>query len=143
MQPSLSSPSNLSREEIALIEVGHTTVSPSLARACVVAFVAMIMSAPLIEVVLAGRITGDASRTPWSILAARPRDVATGVWARPGEGAWARIMAANRTALANLTSFESSQLASRWLCGSTFLLWGIRCFLLLCFSRDCCQFSGC
>ena len=108
MQPSVSSPSNLSREEIALIEVGHTTVSPSLARACVVAFVAMIMSAPLIEVVLAGRITGDASRTPWSILAALPRDVATGLWALPGEGAWARIIAANRTTLANLTSFESS-----------------------------------
>lgn len=108
MQPPVNPPSNLSREEVALIEVGHTTMSPSLARTCVVAFVAMIMSAPLIEVVLAGRTVGDASRTPWSILAALPRDVATGLWALPDEGAWARIIAANRTALANLTSFESS-----------------------------------
>lgn len=108
IQPSVSSPSNLSREEIALIELGHTTVSPTLARACVVAFVAMIMSAPLIEVVLAGRMTGDAFRTPWSILAALPRDVAIGLRALPGEGAWARIVAANRAALADLTLFESS-----------------------------------
>jgi alginate O-acetyltransferase complex protein AlgJ len=108
LRPHIASPppAMRSREEIARIEVGHTAISTGLARAVVTAFLITLASASLAEIVSGGRIAGE-SVTPWSVLTAVPRDVAAHLSTLTAAGAWAGIVAANRVALAALTSFES------------------------------------
>jgi alginate O-acetyltransferase complex protein AlgJ len=108
MQPHVASPtpSMRSREEIARIEVGHTTISTGLARAVVAAFLVTLVSASLIEALSNVRFTGE-SPTPWSLLRALPREVATQLSTLPASGVWGSVVAANRVALAHLTSFEN------------------------------------
>jgi len=61
----------LSREEIAQIEVGHTTVQPAVARALVMVFLILIAIPALADTIVNGwRQTGDASG--WSALAGLP-----------------------------------------------------------------------
>lgn len=111
-EPHVDSAAILSREELAQLEAGHTTVSPTVSRFLVVTFVAAIVSAPLAECALAGRRnTHDGSATAWSILAALPREVVTRLSEVRPTGAgdtWTRIVTTNRAVLAGLTSFENA-----------------------------------
>jgi hypothetical protein len=54
--------SPLDREQIAHVEVGHTNISASLARALVIGFVAVIAVLPLIEVTHAITVNGGPFR---------------------------------------------------------------------------------
>jgi hypothetical protein len=122
------------REEIAKIEIGHTTVSPAIARALTGFFLACIVIVPLIEIVVP-RLGGDAAvQTVWSKLTAIPGEMSAAVQseiARGHSSLWKRALAANRAALSGLLAFENAledesvlgrtlrppaqQLLSRWL----------------------------
>jgi alginate O-acetyltransferase complex protein AlgJ len=103
--PASPLPALRSREEVARIEVGHTAVSTGLARSIVAAFLVTLASTPFVEFVSGGR-TEDEPATPWSVLRSVPREVAARLSSLRAEGAWTGVVAANRAALAGLTSFE-------------------------------------
>lgn len=94
---------NLTREEIAHIEVGHTDVTPGVARALVIAFLTIACAVPLFEMLTIA--SGDLqARTPWQRLAAIPSD-ATAVTA---DTAWRQIVGTNRVVLSGLHEFEDA-----------------------------------
>jgi alginate O-acetyltransferase complex protein AlgJ len=97
--------SMLSREEIAQIEVGHTTVRPRTARSLVIVFLVLITIPALTDAIVNGwRRTGDASA--WSTLAMLPQR-ARAAFAEPsGAGLRQRVVAANRVVLEGLHNFE-------------------------------------
>jgi hypothetical protein len=102
-------PGGPTREEIAKIEIGQTTVSPTLARALTGFFLACIVIVPLIEIVVP-RVTGDV-QTVWSRLAALPGEMSAAVQAEVSRGntsLWKRALAANRAALSGLLGFENA-----------------------------------
>jgi SGNH hydrolase-like domain, acetyltransferase AlgX len=95
----------LTREEQALREVGHTTVSPLVARALTGAFLLLACAVPVFELT---RVSlGDAeARAPWSRLGQIPADVrASGA---ESAGAWGRTVSANRAVLAGFHEFEDA-----------------------------------
>jgi hypothetical protein len=97
--------SMLSREEIAQIEVGHTTVRPGTARSLVIVFLVLITIPALTDAIANGwRRTGDASA--WSTLAMLPQRARAGFAERSGAGVRQRIVAANRVVLEGLHNFE-------------------------------------
>ena len=98
----------LSREEIAQIEVGHTTVSRGTARGAVAAFLLFISVPPLVDLVAAAR--GRESQA-WPVLAALPRQIGDLVMTRSRAGhdqvtTRSLIVDANRLALGAFKSFE-------------------------------------
>jgi hypothetical protein len=101
-------PANRTREEIALIEVGHTDVSPSVARRLAGFFLASITAVLLLEVG-AGWSARESIETAWSHLTQIPAQMAASVRADTAigsTGAWNKTVAANRAALSGLASFE-------------------------------------
>ncbi len=100
--PPTPSASPLSREEIARIEVGHTSVSPAVALLLATLFVAAIAAAATVELV---RLGGQDGSSPWRHLGALPGTVPASAVEADG-GAWARVVAANRTTLSALAAFE-------------------------------------
>ncbi len=98
------------REQIAHLEVGHTNVTPMLARAIVVWFLVTLAALPLIELGMAGR---DPGRPPaWTHLTSVPRAIRERLeglrQSAPDAGPWTRIVTANRAVLAGLTGFETA-----------------------------------
>ena len=97
--------SMLSREDIALIEVGHTTVQPATARALVVVFLILITIPALADLIVNGwRQTGDASA--WSTLAGLPTRARAAFAEQSGAGLRKRIVTSNRVVLEGLHNFE-------------------------------------
>ncbi len=103
----------LTREEIARIEVGHTTISALTARWLVAVLLVAIGTVPVIEN-LGGRRMDPANggATAWSHLAELGSRVRT-AWAEAGavgEPAswWRRVVAANRAALDALDRFQDA-----------------------------------
>jgi alginate O-acetyltransferase complex protein AlgJ len=94
----------LSREEIAHLEVGHTTVQPATARALVIVFLVLITIPALADLIVNGwRQTGDASG--WSTLAGLPAR-ARSAFAENAVGLRKRIVVANLVVLEGLHNFE-------------------------------------
>jgi hypothetical protein len=107
--PSLPRVSPLDREAIAKIEVGETTVSPAVARALVIFFLAATALVPMLELV--GGQRASAPATAWQRLGQLPGRVAEGFREDATSGApgrWNRIVAANRAALAEMAAFEDA-----------------------------------
>lgn len=107
--PLASRPSPLTREAVARVEVGHTSVSPAVARALVGGFLLALALLP------AGEWLGGRMAPPvdgggaWSKLAAVPAEMRTRVAALDaGASAWARVVAANRAVLGALSAFETA-----------------------------------
>jgi len=97
----------LSREEIAQIEVGHTTVSPMLARALVAVFLVLITIPGIIDLVADLRSGGDP--TAWSTLVALPNQVRSTLAENASSGNAgfiSQVRAGNRTVLTALHAFE-------------------------------------
>ena len=87
----------LTREQVAHLEIGHTDVTPSVARGIVAAFLVFIGAVGLFEIARAA--AGDqASRAPWQRLARISSDAAA------AQG----LFAANRAVLEGLHEFETS-----------------------------------
>lgn len=106
---SLPRVSPLDREAIAKVEVGQTTVSPGVARALVIFFLACIAIVPVVEV--AGGRWGWTPANAWQRLAQLPQRVGEGFGAENASGtpgAWNRTVAANRAALAEMAAFEDA-----------------------------------
>jgi hypothetical protein len=98
----------LDREALAHREVGHTNVSPLLARVMVAAFLVSLALLPALEI--AGPSPAG-SPSAWSHL----RGMGEVASARPGAdgpgapaGAWNTVVTANRAALATLSAFETA-----------------------------------
>jgi hypothetical protein len=106
--------SPLDRERIANLEVGQTTISPTLARALVVAFLLALGGLPLIE------LTGGAPGAPGAQGAQGAQGAAgapgaAGAAGAPGAagaasapGAWRAIVLANRQLLAQMSAYEAA-----------------------------------
>jgi hypothetical protein len=101
----------LSREEIAQIEVGHTSVSPATARGLVMVFLVLISVPGLVELMVHTRTPGRTSDA-WATLAALPDQVRATVAEQRASGAAfsisSRILAVNRTVLGALHAFEDA-----------------------------------
>lgn len=101
--------SPLDREQIARVEVGHTDISPMLARMLVIWFLLMLAALPTLEWV--GARDAGPERV-WNHLTGLPRAIAdrlssfAGV--EPAPSAWTLIVTANRTALGRLSAFETA-----------------------------------
>ena len=116
-----------SREEIAKIEVGHTTVPPPVA-AALVAFFLLTIGGVLAVEIAAARSASES--TVWSRLASIPRDLSAAIQRAAGSPL-NRVLAGNRAVLAGLAGFEraledesllgrtlrppAQQVLSRWL----------------------------
>ena len=99
------------REEIAKIEIGHTAVSPSVARGLTVFFLICIVLVPLIEIVIPHWMPEGQVATVWSRLTDIPSQMSAAVQADVARGntsVWKRALAANRTALSGLAAFENA-----------------------------------
>lgn len=100
--------SPLDREQVALVEVGRTNVTPEVARALVAWFLAMLALLPLVEW-WGGRGVDPAAAGAWSHLGRLPGEMAARVGALgPDAGRWPSLVAANRAALSAFTSFENA-----------------------------------
>ena len=97
-----------SREEIARIEVGRTTVTPAVARWLVAVFLAGIAAVPLIEVAAGRAREADHPGGTWSLFAGLPQEIRSHLagGAAPGATLWRRVVSANREVLSRLSSFE-------------------------------------
>lgn len=98
----------LSREDVARIEVGHTDVTPTVARALVLCFLAVVAALPIVE--WAGLRASDV-QSPWARLLPQggPEPVASDVQEQGSVARlWTRVVAANREVLAVLTAFETA-----------------------------------
>lgn len=84
--------SPLTREQIALIEIGHTDVRPPTVRFLLGAFLLAIAAVPLFEIVSAKGLPGE--------VAWRSAD--------PQPTAWRRIVQTNRSVLSALHAFEEA-----------------------------------
>jgi hypothetical protein len=106
MSQSLPSGHPPTREEIARIEVGHTTVSPGTARWLVLIFLVLV-TIPLV-VDAGARVSGRADvSTAWPELRGLRGEVQRRL-AGPSDAVVARIIAANRAVLAHLHAFEDA-----------------------------------
>lgn len=102
---------DLSREEVAKREVGHTTVSPGVVRALVLFFLAAIAAVPIVEAVGERWRASEQVLTAWSRLVQLPAQVSASFRTPMLIGtpsAWKRTVAANRAALAELAAFEDA-----------------------------------
>jgi hypothetical protein len=100
-----------SREEIAKIEIGHTNVSPSVARGLVLFFLVAMTIVPVIETIGARWIVDEQVSTVWSRLAAIPSQVSASVQAVAARGdhsLWSQAVAGNRATIAGLVAFENA-----------------------------------
>ena len=104
---------SLSREEIARIEVGHTTVAPATVRALLAFFLTAIVVGPIVEWAGLRALRAEGVATAWSHLsrlAGLPSDIRSqlaGATA-PAEdfGLWRLVVSANRIVIAGLSGFE-------------------------------------
>ena len=97
------------REEIAKIEIGHTNVSPRVAGALMLFFIACIIIVPAIEIV-APMVKPDASTiSVWAQLVSIPSQVSTAVASNAAatHSLWQRALTANRAAMSGLVDFEN------------------------------------
>ena len=100
------------REEIAHIEVGHTTVSPRLARLLVAWFLLLLAALPLVEWLWPRAQAGNAQPRAWSHLADVPATMAERLRALDRDAAdatwWTRVVTANRALLTGMSAFETA-----------------------------------
>ena len=99
------------REEIAKVEIGHTKVSPSVARAVTAFFIFCIVAVPAVEIVAPRWMTLDQTSAVWSRLTEIPGLMSTAMQAEVRSGntsLWKRALAANRAALSGLLGFENA-----------------------------------
>ena len=99
------------REQQAWHEVGHTVVSPALARGIVAWFLVAIAALPLAEQAAARRPSSlGGAPSPWSRLADLPGTVASTLAAPGNTGSvfWDRLVPANRAMLAAFSAFEAA-----------------------------------
>jgi hypothetical protein len=100
----------LSREEVARIEVGQTTVSPGVARAVTAFFLVCIIAVPAVETVVPWA-TRNRAPTVWSKLTDIPEQMSNAVQTNVSSGSstlWTRTLSANRATLAGLSGFETA-----------------------------------
>jgi hypothetical protein len=96
------------REEIARVEVGHTIVSPALARALAACFVVVITIVPLVEWTRLTTAHEDGTPSAWSHLTQLREQIRSGVGAPESAGWWLQTVSANRQVLAGLSAFEQA-----------------------------------
>jgi hypothetical protein len=99
------------REEIAKIEIGHTNVSPAIARALLAFFVLTIFALPVIESMTAAPASNGAAQTAWTRLTDLPQQAASAVAdevARGVSSRWRQIVAANNAIITGLIAFEDA-----------------------------------
>ena len=92
------------REQQAHAEIGHTEVTPAVARTFVAAFLAFVLLMAGFEIAR-GSADGGASGA-WRNLSELPGAVRTA--ASAGGGAWGRLLAVNRAVLERLHRFENA-----------------------------------
>jgi alginate O-acetyltransferase complex protein AlgJ len=101
------------REELALIEIEHTTVSPFTVRLLLAFFLTSIAAVPIAEV---SRLRIDASARQgggaegiaiaWSHLATIPENIRSYLAEAKDASLWDRIVSGNRILMAGLSGFE-------------------------------------
>jgi hypothetical protein len=93
------------REEAALLEIEHTTISPGIAGALLAFFLVAIVAVPVAEL-FAVRARGEGLAIAWSHLSVVPDQIRAHGRDAPDSSVWNRIVSANRIVLTGLTGFE-------------------------------------
>lgn len=109
-RPEQSRSSSLSREEIAKIEVGNTTVAPATVRILLAFFLSAIAMMPIVEWAGVPALPVEGAATAWSPLSTLPGEIRShlaGASARVEDlGLWHSVVSTNRIVLAGLSGFE-------------------------------------
>jgi SGNH hydrolase-like domain, acetyltransferase AlgX len=109
--PSVLPAGGRTREEIAKIEIGRTTVAPGIARGLVAFFLVCIVAVPVIEIVVPKWISAERVATVWLRLGEVPAQMSAAVAsevARGNRSLWKRVVTANRAAMSGLLDFENA-----------------------------------
>jgi alginate O-acetyltransferase complex protein AlgJ len=122
-QPEQSRRSSLSREEIAQIEVGNTTVAPATVRVLLAFFLTAIAVVPIVEWTGVRALRAKGVATAWSELSDLPGETRSHLAATTASvevsGLWRLVVSTNRIVLAGLSGFERAledeSLLGRWL----------------------------
>jgi alginate O-acetyltransferase complex protein AlgJ len=93
---------------MALVEVGHTTVSAATAAVLLAVFLAVIGAAPAVDVAMAVRRESNGARAAWSQLGRLPHLVRDAARSPAAGRSWRQIVAGNRVALGELRAFEDA-----------------------------------
>jgi hypothetical protein len=109
MQPRPSLPSgNVSREEVARVELGQTTIARSTVWLLVLFFLALIAVVPMIEWSGVRALRARGIETAWSHLTSLPQRLRSHVVSiAASAGLWERIVSTNRVVLGALSGFEN------------------------------------
>ena len=99
------------REEIAKAEIGHTSVSPAVARALMFFFLVCIVVVPFIEIAVPRWVPAYQGASVWTRLADIPAQISAAIAdeaARGNTGAWKKTLAANRATMSGMVAFENA-----------------------------------
>jgi alginate O-acetyltransferase complex protein AlgJ len=99
------------REEIAKVEIGQTTVSPAVERGLSGFFLVLILAVPAIEIAVSQWGLRPGALPVWSTLVDIPERAAAAIAdtvARGNASAWQRTVAANRATMSALIEFEDA-----------------------------------
>ena len=117
-KPEQPLPTTLSREEIAWIEVGNTTVAPATVRVLLAFFLTAIAVVPIVEWAGVPALRAEGAATAWSHLSRLPGEIRSHLAGaarrlRSGQAAaaeesgwWPLVVSTNRIVLAGLSGFE-------------------------------------
>jgi len=111
MRPRSLLPVGVSREEVARIEVGHTTVSRPIAQLLIAGFLTVVVVVPVVELAGLRALRAQGLSNAWSHLARLPAEVRSRAFdaaasTREPVSAWEHLVAANRSVLAAISRFE-------------------------------------
>jgi len=94
------------REEMALAEIEHTSVSAGTARLLFAVFLTALAVVPIVELAVVRSADGDGIESAWSQLEAVPGNIRSSLAQERASNAWGRVVRANRILLEGLTGFE-------------------------------------
>ncbi len=104
-------PVGVSREEVARIEVGHTTVSPPIVHLLIAGFLTVIVVVPVVELAGLRALRAQGLSSAWSHLARLPAELRSRapdstVSTPESASAWEHLVVANRSVLTAISRFE-------------------------------------
>jgi hypothetical protein len=94
------------REQFALIEIEHTSVSPFTVRLLLTFFLATITAVPTVELAVAAARHTEGIAAAWSHLSRIPAEVHSHLTQAGGASLWDRTVSGNRIVLTGLSGFE-------------------------------------
>lgn len=94
------------REQLALLEIAHTTATPAVVHLLVTFFLIAIAIVPIAELAFVRASGGEGVAIAWSHVSSIPAEIRAHAGQAGGSAEWDRIVSANRIALTGLSACE-------------------------------------